>query len=106
MADAQASGACGRKIVWVQVPFPAFFFILSKIKKELLLPDEYLSRGSSSFYFSHFFLKKSGEKSKTRVLSHFRYDVVSSKDNTFTKGGSDHEALNFRHQLPINFIHM
>ena len=26
MADAQASGACGRKIVWVQVPSPAFFF--------------------------------------------------------------------------------
>ena len=25
MADAQASGACGRKIVWVQVPSPAFF---------------------------------------------------------------------------------
>ena len=23
MADAQASGACGRKIVWVQVPFSA-----------------------------------------------------------------------------------
>lgn len=34
LADAQASGACGRKIVWVQVPFPAFFFILSKIKKK------------------------------------------------------------------------
>ena len=29
MADAQASGACGRKIVWVQVPSPAFFFISS-----------------------------------------------------------------------------
>ena len=27
MADAQASGACGRKIVWVQVPSPAFFFL-------------------------------------------------------------------------------
>ena len=26
MADAEASGACGRKIVWVQVPSPAFFF--------------------------------------------------------------------------------
>ncbi len=26
LADAQASGACGRKIVWVQVPSPAFFF--------------------------------------------------------------------------------
>jgi hypothetical protein len=29
LADAQASGACGRKIVWVQVPSPAFFFISS-----------------------------------------------------------------------------
>ena len=27
MADAQASGACGRKIVWVQVPSPALFFL-------------------------------------------------------------------------------
>ena len=26
MADAQASGAGGRKIVWVQVPSPALFF--------------------------------------------------------------------------------
>ena len=26
LADAQASGACGRKIMWVQVPSPAFFF--------------------------------------------------------------------------------
>ena len=27
LADAQASGACGRKIVWVQVPSPALFFL-------------------------------------------------------------------------------
>lgn len=26
LADAQASGACGCKIVWVQVPSPALFF--------------------------------------------------------------------------------
>lgn len=64
LADAQASGACGRKIVWVQVPFPALFFILSKIKKELLLPDEYLPRGSSSFYFSHFSSKNPEKKVK------------------------------------------
>ena len=25
MADAQASGACGSNVVWVQVPSPAFF---------------------------------------------------------------------------------
>ena len=28
MADAQASGACGGNIVWVQVPSPASFFVL------------------------------------------------------------------------------
>ena len=28
LADAQASGACGRKIVWVQVPSPASFFVI------------------------------------------------------------------------------
>ena len=27
LADAQASGACGSNIVWVQVPFPALTFI-------------------------------------------------------------------------------
>ena len=32
MADAQASGACGRKIVWVQVPSPALFFFALRIK--------------------------------------------------------------------------
>lgn len=26
LADAQASGACGSNIVWVQVPSPALFF--------------------------------------------------------------------------------
>ena len=32
MADAQASGACGRKIVWVQVPSPALFFFALRIR--------------------------------------------------------------------------
>ena len=32
MADAQASGACGRKIVWVQVPSPALFFYCLSFK--------------------------------------------------------------------------
>ena len=26
LADAQASGACGSNIVWVQIPSPAFFY--------------------------------------------------------------------------------
>ena len=30
MADAQASGACGSNIVWVQVPSPAFFITASQ----------------------------------------------------------------------------
>ena len=30
LADAQASGACGRKIVWVQVPSPALFFCFAE----------------------------------------------------------------------------
>ena len=47
MADAQASGACSRKAVWVQVPSPArlekpytdwcrAFYILSYFQKGLL----------------------------------------------------------------------
>ena len=89
LADAQASGACGRKIVWVQVPFPAFFFILSKIKRSCCFPEELSSGRQQLFYFFHFSSTKYQEKSKTRVLSHFRYDVVSSKNNTFPKQKED-----------------
>ena len=35
LADAQASGACGRKIVWVQVPSPALFFTLPGMMQKL-----------------------------------------------------------------------
>ena len=38
MADAQASGACGRKIVWVQVPSPALFFYIGKPLIQLGFP--------------------------------------------------------------------
>jgi hypothetical protein len=89
LADAQASGACGRKIVWVQVPFPAFFFILSKIKRSCCFPEELSSGRQQLFYFFHFSSTKYQKKSKTRVLSHFRYDVVSSKNNTFPKQKED-----------------
>ena len=34
LADAQASGACGRKIVWVQVPSPAFSFCSSWLNRD------------------------------------------------------------------------
>ena len=30
LADAQASGACGSNIVWVQVPSPAFLYVRVK----------------------------------------------------------------------------
>ena len=36
LADAQASGACGGNIVWVQVPFPALF--LCKNHLNLIVP--------------------------------------------------------------------
>lgn len=44
MADAQASGACGRKIVWVQVPSPALLFQVTGVRSERmrLLKSEYI----------------------------------------------------------------
>ena len=45
LADAQASGACGRKIVWVQVPSPALFFYIGKPLVQLGFPI---------FYYSYF----------------------------------------------------
>ncbi len=36
MADAQASGACGRKIVWVQVPSPALFYVQNEVLSGLM----------------------------------------------------------------------
>ncbi len=43
MADAQASGACGSNIVWVQVPSPAFLYV--RVKEAL--------RIRCFFFFSH-----------------------------------------------------
>lgn len=63
LADAQASGACGRKIVWVQVPFPAFFFILSKIKK-----TEAPNTGTSVFLFIFLFQKRSRSRPREAHL--------------------------------------
>lgn len=34
LADAQASGACGSNIVWVQVPSPASFFVLKDFTRK------------------------------------------------------------------------
>ena len=33
LADAQASGACGSNIVWVQVPSPASFLFFIRLRK-------------------------------------------------------------------------
>ncbi len=41
LADAQASGACGRKIVWVQVPSPALFFLYREALVQLGFPIFY-----------------------------------------------------------------
>ena len=43
LADAQASGACGSNIVWVQVPSPAFLYV--RVKEAL--------RIRCFFFFSH-----------------------------------------------------
>ena len=37
LADAQASGACGSNIVWVQVPSPAFGLVSRDTYKAFLL---------------------------------------------------------------------
>ena len=57
MADAQASGACGRKIVWVQVPSPALFFlpktgVLLKRSSYSIYktPDQKISAGIQKHY--------------------------------------------------------
>lgn len=54
MADASDSKSDDGNIVWVQVPFPAFFFILSKIKK-----TEAPNTGTSVFLFIFLFQKRS-----------------------------------------------
>ncbi len=36
MADAQASGACGSNVVWVQVPSPAFIIKAVSVHLQLL----------------------------------------------------------------------
>ena len=58
MADAQASGACSRKAVWVQVPSPAYLR-LSELSGSLFYctsqTDENRSSGGfSSDVFGHF----------------------------------------------------
>ena len=49
LADAQASGACGSNIVWVQVPSPASFFVSNQIPPAMDFPGGFL------LYFFVFF---------------------------------------------------
>ena len=64
MADAQASGACGRKIVWVQVPSPALFFSLPGMMGRFLggafftLPEE-----CKNFLAEYFYIPAPGGRS-------------------------------------------
>lgn len=63
MADASDSKSDGGNIVWVQVPFPAFFFILSKIKK-----TEAPNTGTSVFLFIFLFQKRSRSRPREAHL--------------------------------------
>ena len=54
MADAQASGACGRKIVWVQVPSPAFL-IYQPLSRDCLIIIPHVPVKVNRFF--QFFLK-------------------------------------------------
>lgn len=49
LADEADSKSVGGNIVWVQVPFPAFFFILSKIKK-----TEVTGQSALLFFYLYF----------------------------------------------------
>ena len=56
MADAQASGACGSNIVWVQVPSPAFMrkcrnWQTSKTKDLVLIASVWVQVPSSALFF-------------------------------------------------------
>ena len=69
MADAQASGACGRKIVWVQVPSPALFFAL-RIKNwsggpiRITLPGMMQKLPGRVFYFCAEKMCRRGKKNR------------------------------------------
>ena len=51
LADAQASGACGRKAVWVQVPSPAYNFITFQERPSLFGKPS----NDGRFVYSRFF---------------------------------------------------
>ena len=63
MADASDSKSDEGDFVWVQVPFPAFFFILSKIKK-----TEAPNTGTSVFLFIFLFQKRSRSRPREAHL--------------------------------------
>lgn len=65
MADAQASGACGSNIVWVQVPSPASFFVYYPVTGENLFPAGF-------FYYNH---KKKQTENTVAPVCFFSYDL-------------------------------
>ena len=62
LADAQASGACGRKIVWVQVPSPALFFSFVTNTRDIWDPVAFfcctIFLCTTEFFFACILLKK------------------------------------------------
>ena len=68
MADAQASGACGRKIVWVQVPSSALLYKMQEWRnwqtRRLQVPVVARSCGFKSHLLHYFFALNSYNYSK------------------------------------------
>ena len=68
MADAQASGACGRKIVWVQVPSSALLYEMQEWRnwqtRRLQVPVVARSCGFKSHLLHSFFALNSYNYSK------------------------------------------
>ena len=75
MADAQASGACGSNIVWVQVPSSALFFIYGKsFNKTSHFSFIYQNMFEKSFLQSAYYLHQSMPEKRlsARYASHLQ----------------------------------
>jgi hypothetical protein len=75
LADAQASGACGSNIVWVQVPSSALFFIYGKsFNKTSHFSFIYQNMFEKSFLQSAYYLHQSMPEKRlsARYASHLQ----------------------------------
>ena len=82
LADAQASGACGSNIVWVQVPSSALFFYSKKETDtvsffSVLMIQKTSDNGKSSMWFHYrnefrllFYIPAFSDKNKDLHISH------------------------------------